>query len=358
MGPTRYHYSALKQLIVPNFYRCRVRVWCTEGMPKKRTVCLQNCQVCAAADPSTIYSNSLSATAALRHQRIRARSLGRLVVARKNFREVDISQEGSVFEPSTLVNPPEASKPVQWKEYEGEFLCVNAAILSCRNNVTPYGASPFAHLGDGYLDLFLLEKCSQVRFLRHLSLLMGYSPAESSFHQNSEEEEVNSHEDEDEDLKLSHNSKHGRNRSHSLTNLATSWGHPTRSFSSLKLKNQFSKSMHTITRKKHKDHKEGEKDKVKVNVDSIGKENEIEELKEGEREKTEEEEKTITGDRTDPFGFRFIHTFKTREFEVLALDEGHQSSWNVDGELLVARRLRVTVLRRLASLFVPGIVSH
>ncbi|CAH8840939.1 unnamed protein product [Trichobilharzia szidati] len=55
-----------------------------------------------------------------------------------------------------------------WHTIRSNFLAVNACIQSCRCARAVCGPAPWAHLGDGCLDLILVRKCSQLQFLRYL----------------------------------------------------------------------------------------------------------------------------------------------------------------------------------------------
>ncbi|KJE92602.1 ceramide kinase [Capsaspora owczarzaki ATCC 30864] len=55
-----------------------------------------------------------------------------------------------------------------WETVAGDFVCVNAANISCMCEKAPRGISPNAHLADGCVDLILIRKCSRFSYLRHL----------------------------------------------------------------------------------------------------------------------------------------------------------------------------------------------
>ncbi|CAH8524878.1 unnamed protein product [Heterobilharzia americana] len=66
--------------------------------------------------------------------------------------------------------PDCVSKSVKhgWHTIRSSFLAVNACIQSCRCARAICGPAPWAHLGDGCLDLILVRKCSQIQFLGYL----------------------------------------------------------------------------------------------------------------------------------------------------------------------------------------------
>ncbi|CAH8515816.1 unnamed protein product [Schistosoma rodhaini] len=60
-------------------------------------------------------------------------------------------------------------KPIRnWHTIRGTFLAINAFVQSCRCSRAVCGPAPWAHLGDGCLDLVLVHKCSKVQFIRYL----------------------------------------------------------------------------------------------------------------------------------------------------------------------------------------------
>ncbi|TPP64336.1 Ceramide kinase [Fasciola gigantica] len=55
-----------------------------------------------------------------------------------------------------------------WKTVRGSFIAINAFVLSCRCSRAVSGPSPWAHLGDGCIDLVIIRNCSRTRFLQFL----------------------------------------------------------------------------------------------------------------------------------------------------------------------------------------------
>merc|ERR1712223_1184825 len=51
---------------------------------------------------------------------------------------------------------------------EGEFMSITGAVMSCMSPKSPKGLTPSAHLGDGNLDLIIVNKTSRVNYLRYL----------------------------------------------------------------------------------------------------------------------------------------------------------------------------------------------
>ncbi|VDP90663.1 unnamed protein product [Echinostoma caproni] len=58
--------------------------------------------------------------------------------------------------------------PKGWKTIRGTFVAVNAFLISCRCSRAASGPSPWAHLGDGCIDLILIRECSRAKFLQFL----------------------------------------------------------------------------------------------------------------------------------------------------------------------------------------------
>ena len=54
------------------------------------------------------------------------------------------------------------------KSIEGEFMSITGAVMSCMSPKSPKGLTPSAHLGDGNLDLIIVNKTSRVNYLKYL----------------------------------------------------------------------------------------------------------------------------------------------------------------------------------------------
>ena len=52
--------------------------------------------------------------------------------------------------------------------FKGKFIAICSFTMSCICTLTPAGASPYCHLGDGTTDLMLVQECSRYKFLKHL----------------------------------------------------------------------------------------------------------------------------------------------------------------------------------------------
>lgn len=60
------------------------------------------------------------------------------------------------------------SEALRWRRIVEDVGWLNMYIIPCRCKKAPEGGSPFAHLGDGYMDLAVVRKCSQWENLRFL----------------------------------------------------------------------------------------------------------------------------------------------------------------------------------------------
>ncbi|GAA57415.1 ceramide kinase [Clonorchis sinensis] len=85
------------------------------------------------------------------------------------FHHASPSSQG--FSPPSIFSSPSWS--VQgcengWKTFTGQFIAINAFLQSCRCMKAASGPSPWTHLGDGCLDLILVNKCTRKQFLQFL----------------------------------------------------------------------------------------------------------------------------------------------------------------------------------------------
>ena len=69
-----------------------------------------------------------------------------------------------------------------WRQTAGDFVAVNAFIISCRCEKSPLGPAPLAHLGDGFLDLILVRKCTRMQYLRYLAKLTNRRKERCALH--------------------------------------------------------------------------------------------------------------------------------------------------------------------------------
>lgn len=58
--------------------------------------------------------------------------------------------------------------PENWQTVRGSFIAINAFVQSCRCVKAAKGPAPWAHLGDGCIDLVLIRACSRRQFLQFL----------------------------------------------------------------------------------------------------------------------------------------------------------------------------------------------
>ncbi len=78
------------------------------------------------------------------------------------------SDSGNFSSESALAKPSISTADSNWRVLSGDFIAVNAFLISCRCAKSPRGPAPAAHLGDGCLDLITVNRCSRRSFLRYL----------------------------------------------------------------------------------------------------------------------------------------------------------------------------------------------
>jgi ceramide kinase len=67
------------------------------------------------------------------------------------------------------------------KMIEGQFMSITGAVMSCMSPKSPKGLTPSAHLGDGNLDLIVVNKTSRLNYLRYLIRTNKPSTSNSPF---------------------------------------------------------------------------------------------------------------------------------------------------------------------------------
>ncbi|KAK6177295.1 hypothetical protein SNE40_015422 [Patella caerulea] len=127
MGPKRYNWCGFKKFLSKNSYEGEVTFIASTDPshhPRDGVRCVKGCQVCKKAGESK-------------------------------------SKPG---EKSTMLK----TKNENWQKIRGRFICINSHTMSCRCALSPEGASPSSHIGDGCADLILISNCSRVNYFRHL----------------------------------------------------------------------------------------------------------------------------------------------------------------------------------------------
>jgi ceramide kinase len=66
-------------------------------------------------------------------------------------------------------------KAQSWKKIEGNFIGISAANISLKCPMSPMGMAPFAHLSDGCMELILVRKATRMDHLRYLLRTAGDS---------------------------------------------------------------------------------------------------------------------------------------------------------------------------------------
>lgn len=142
LGPKRYEYVGVKKFFKNSGYDAEIRILLNEDNNKqgdkcdlaKCCKCLENCDRCARARSG--------------EEERQSRGL------REELRELDGG------EPSD-----------RWKVVRGKFFMISGANISCACSRSPQGLSPNCHIGDGCLDLILVNHSSLLNNLRLASRL-------------------------------------------------------------------------------------------------------------------------------------------------------------------------------------------
>ena len=91
-------------------------------------------------------------------------------VKTRNYKRIEKCQSPShlVTRVGALRAVPGKDSSSTWRTVRGEFVAVNAFMISCRCRYALEGPAPAAHLGDGCTDLVLVHRCSRYDYIRHL----------------------------------------------------------------------------------------------------------------------------------------------------------------------------------------------
>lgn len=74
------------------------------------------------------------------------------------------------------------SKNLSFKTIKGKFFMISCANLSCACDRSPNGFSPYAHIGDGCVDLVLVQHTSFINNIRLLLRMSGKNKTIVSIH--------------------------------------------------------------------------------------------------------------------------------------------------------------------------------
>ncbi|KAK0064292.1 ceramide kinase, partial [Biomphalaria pfeifferi] len=146
MGPKRYTWSGFKAFLANKAYEGEVSFLLAseeDSHPHDHNVCYAGCEKCK----KSVVKNSQA------------------ISGKDNFLEYDLGGASEAL-PSTK----RASYMMKdgWHRVKGRFCAINLVTISCRCALSPTGMSPSSHLGDGCMDLILIQDCSRVQYLRHL----------------------------------------------------------------------------------------------------------------------------------------------------------------------------------------------
>ncbi|XP_059153792.1 ceramide kinase-like [Physella acuta] len=144
MGPKRYTWSGFKTFLANKAYEGEVSFLLAseeDSHPRDHTVCYAGCEKCRKAGMRSELTSSSQIELDLG-----AASEGLSAHRRANF----MLKDG-------------------WHHVKGRFSAINLVTISCRCSLSPQGMSPSSHLGDGCMDLILIQDCSRLDYLRHLA---------------------------------------------------------------------------------------------------------------------------------------------------------------------------------------------
>ncbi|CAL1527023.1 unnamed protein product [Lymnaea stagnalis] len=149
MGPKRYTWSGFKTFLANKAYEGEVSFLLAseeDSHPRDQTVCYSGCEKCRKS--------------AMEGQQV--------VSVKEPQPEFDL---GGASEPilfSAVSKRASFMMKDGWHHVKGRFSAINLVTISCRCDLTPIGMSPASHLGDGCMDLILIQDCSRLQYLRHL----------------------------------------------------------------------------------------------------------------------------------------------------------------------------------------------
>ncbi|XP_060571680.1 ceramide kinase-like isoform X2 [Ruditapes philippinarum] len=140
MGPKRYNWSGTKKFLANNSYYGEIKFRLSpnnDSSPIDEVKCVSGCETCYRARENV---NSRLCDNFIEH--------------------VDFSAGGADLDSSDGEG--------EWQTVIGKFVAVNMVTMSCSCDLSPAGMSPYCHLGDGCMDLILVQDCSRIDFLKFL----------------------------------------------------------------------------------------------------------------------------------------------------------------------------------------------
>eukprot|EP01134_Creolimax_fragrantissima_P006790 CFRG6790T1 len=148
MGPLRYDFSGFKTFLRKRVYGGKVFLKTAGKLRGQHGLCETNCTSCFVDMNETTAPHTTTTNGITR--------------ARPHRKQEDEAQG-------------------QWEVLEGDFLCVNATVISCKCAKSPNGMSPHAHLSDGCMDLIVVRNCNRAQYLAQLSCLANPTADHLSF---------------------------------------------------------------------------------------------------------------------------------------------------------------------------------
>ncbi|XP_005097881.2 ceramide kinase [Aplysia californica] len=147
MGPRRYTWCGFKTFLANKAYEGEVSFLLAsedDSHPRDHSICYSGCEKCRRASEKT----------------------AALSPARDPQADGDVGATGD-----SAASSKRASYLLKdgWHRVRGRFSAINLVTISCRCELSPSGMSPSSHLGDGCTDLILIQDCSRLQYLRHLT---------------------------------------------------------------------------------------------------------------------------------------------------------------------------------------------
>ncbi|VDM31108.1 unnamed protein product [Hydatigera taeniaeformis] len=199
LGPPRYDFAGAIKWLKLACYKCRIAYLpSTSSTPFDEKICVASCPICLASDgdhegnawtvraglPMTSSevrqadgpgiqthptTSSLVDSPTLCFHPPHTSSVHPNLSAQNNLSaEVTEKRNDSLGEEGEESESQEKGLTTRWQVIVGDFVAVNAFLISCRCAKSPLGPAPAAHLGDGFLDLVLVRRCSRMKYLRYL----------------------------------------------------------------------------------------------------------------------------------------------------------------------------------------------
>ncbi|KAL5111453.1 Ceramide kinase [Taenia crassiceps] len=190
LGPARYDVAGAFKWLKLASYKCRIAYLpSSSSTPFDKNTCGPLCPVCLKFDRGhgeatkapRLATQLRPITSSLVDIPVLGSQSLRICSSAPSFSQNKSNMEGVPVEGNDLpLGPTEVGEGGEesrieekkltsgWRVTIGDFVAVNAFLISCRCAKSPLGPAPSAHLGDGFLDLILVRRCSRMQYLRYL----------------------------------------------------------------------------------------------------------------------------------------------------------------------------------------------